>query len=75
MVQPTDIAAARRKTLLLILQRQAERAGRLIPLRFIIKLYVVAIGIPSHDRRAVAQIAISPSKLELGPHERIDAPL
>jgi hypothetical protein len=75
VVQATDIAAARRKTLSLILQRRAERPGRLILLRFIIKLYVVAVWIPAQERRTVAQIAISPSQRELGPHERIDAPL
>ena len=62
VIQPANVHAARRKALRLIFQRRLQSGGGFIPLRFVIELDFVAVGILADKGRAVRQIAVGPAE-------------
>ena len=62
MIQAADVAAARRESLGLILQRRLSAAGGLVPLGFVVQLDLVAVRILAQERGSVAQVAIGPAE-------------
>jgi hypothetical protein len=75
MIEPPHVGAARRITLGLVLQRRAQGFGRLIPLRLVVELDYMAVGIAKAIGRPVAKFAIDPAYFEAGFLNRLRSPL
>ena len=64
MVEAADVGAAGRELLRLILQLWTQFGRSLIPLRFLVQLDLVAVGILAHESRSVREVAIAPSDIK-----------
>jgi len=64
MIEAAHVDATRGKALGLILQGRAQLWRSLVPLRFVVKLDLMAVWVITHKRRTVRQVAIVPADVE-----------
>ena len=75
VIEPAHVAAARRETLRLVLERRLLIGRRVVPFGVVIKLDHVPVGVLADEGLAVAEVAVAPADVEAGAFQRGGAPL